>query len=477
MTSASPAKSDAPVLVVDLDGTLCRTDTLHETLLRAVQQRPLATIRALLRLREGREVFKDELAQICLLEADHLVLNQTVIDLVNDGRAAHRKTALVTATHQRQAEIIATATGLFDEVHGSDRDVNLKGAQKAAFLTDRYGAGGFDYVGDSPADLPVWTAARQAITLGASETLRQQVDAANANARHLEPPHAPVGPALRAMRPHQWSKNILLFLPMVAAHDFSAFWVVCLAALAFCLTASAVYVINDLLDLLADRAHPRKCKRPFAAGELSARQGLILAVGLITGAAVLSLFVGQLLFAATLLGYLVVTSAYSFWLKRKTIVDVITLAGLYTIRILAGGTAAAIVLSPWMLGFSMFLFLGLAAVKRQAELVDQSSTGREISGRGYFASDLPVLRGMALAAAHTSILVLALYINSPDVQLQYASPVLLWLVCPLLLYWQLRMILMTHRGYMTDDPIVYAATDKISALVFVMMVAVVLLAS
>jgi 4-hydroxybenzoate polyprenyltransferase len=354
---------------------------------------------------------------------------------------------------------------LFDEVHGSKDGRNLKGAEKARFLEDRYGAGGFDYIGDSPADGQVWESARTAITVGAGDRLKRVASAANSNVVHVSPPTPRWRAALKAMRPHQWSKNLLLFLPALAAHDLSALWPALLGFVSFCLAASSVYVLNDLVDLPADRAHPRKRNRPFASGALSTVEGLVLAVTLLAGSIVVGAIPRSSDFLAILGLCLVVTFAYSLWLKRKLLVDVLTLAGLYTIRILAGGAVAGVVLSPWMLGFSMFLFLALAAVKRQAELTDQLETGRAISGRGYQVEDLPILRNMAMSSSHAAVLLLLLYISSEDVQDLYSRPQILWVICPLLLYWLTRMVLMTHRGYMTDDPIVFAAKDRISLLV------------
>ncbi|MGI1662771.1 UbiA family prenyltransferase [Palleronia sp. KMU-117] len=468
---------DPTVLVVDLDGTLCRTDTLHEAFLGLAATRPAGVVALLGRLRDGRAAFKTHLVDNHMVDGDALPLNESVLDLVRRARDEGRRTALVTATHQRQAESVAKATGLFDEVFGTDANGNLKGEAKARFLTERYGAKGFDYVGDSRADLPVWAAARKGITVGASPALARAAESANPAVIHLDPPKSRGRAMLRAMRPHQWSKNLLLFLPVLAAHDPSALGAVVLGFLAFCLTASAVYVMNDLVDLPADRAHPRKRLRPFASGELSAATGVAMAGGLLVGAGVLGALTGNPLFLGVLSLYLATTFAYSLWLKRKLIVDVLTLAGLYTIRIIAGGAATGIVLSPWMLGFSMFLFLALAAVKRQAELTDQLATGRESAGRAYEVEDLPILRGIALGAAHAAVLVMALYVSSNDVQALYTHPQILWLICPLLLYWLLRMVMMTHRGYMTDDPIVFAAKDRVSWIWLIMVAAVVVVAS
>ena len=463
-THISPPEAGAAeiVLAVDLDGTLCRTDTLHEALLALVATAPLVRLKLPGWIGRGRAELKAELADRGLLDPDQLPLNGGVIETVRAARATGRRTVLVSAADHRQVTAVAEATGLFDEAYGSAEGQNLKGAAKAAFLSDRFGAGMFDYIGDSRADLPVWKVAREAITVGAGQGLRRAAEAVNPTTRHIDPPEGRGLAMLRAIRPHQWSKNVLLFLPLLAAHDLSLLGSAILGFLAFCLTASAVYVINDLIDLAADRAHPRKRLRPFAAGELTATTGFIMAAGLLIAAMILGLATGNPFFLTVLAVYFITTFAYSLWLKRQLLIDVLTLAGLYTIRIIAGGAAAAIDLSPWMLGFSMFLFLALAAVKRQAELTDQTVTGRTSPGRAYEVDDLPVLRGIALAAGQAAVLVLALYISSDDVRGLYAFPSLLWLVCPLLLYWVLRMVMKTHRGEMTDDPIVFAATDRVS---------------
>ena len=469
---------DAPTpLVVDLDGTLCRTDTLHEALLALVTNAPKVLFELPGTLSQGRAALKAKLADQGVIDPAELPLNEAVLDMLRTARAEGRPTALVSAADHRQVTAVAEATGLFDEAYGSAEGRNLKGTAKAEFLTQHYGPKNFDYVGDARADLPVWRAARRAITVRAGQSLRQAAAEANASVSHIDPPQDGARAMLRALRPHQWLKNMLLFLPVLAAHDLTRLWPVFLGFLAFCLTASAVYVINDLVDLASDRAHPRKRKRPFAAGDLSAVTGLMMAVGLLLAALILGLLTGNPLFIGVLFGYLVATFAYSLWLKRKLIVDVLMLAALYTIRIIAGAVAASVVLSPWLLGFSMFLFLGLAAVKRQAELTDQMKTGRQNASRAYETDDLPILRGIALASGNAAVLVLALYISSDNVQMLYGRPEALWLVCPLLLYWMLRMVMKTHRGEMTDDPIVYAATDRVSIAVIALCVVVALIAT
>lgn len=475
MTTNAPDRSI--VLAVDLDGTLCRTDTLHEGLLALAAKAPLKLLALPSWLAKGRADLKARIADHCIIEPADLPLNDAVIERIRAARDAGQKTVLISAADHRQVTALAAQTGLFDEAYGSAEGQNLKGETKAHFLTTQYGEKGFDYAGDSRADLPVWAAARQAITVGARQALRKAAEAANPNTDHIAPPQNKVRAMYRAMRPHQWSKNILLFLPMLTAHDFSSLFQVILGFVAFCMMASTVYVVNDLLDLSADRAHPRKCKRPFAAGDLSAATGAAMAAGLMLGAIVFGLMTGNLAFLGVLLLYFIATFVYSLWLKRKLIVDVLMLAGLYTVRIIAGGAAASVVLSPWMLGFSMFLFLALAAIKRQTELTDQIAMQRSSSGRAYEVDDLPVLRGIALSAAHTATLVLALYVSSENVQSLYTRPEFLWLIIPMLLHWLLRMIMKAHRGLMTDDPIIFAATDRVSLINIAACVLVVLAAA
>lgn len=474
----------APVLVIDMDGTLVRTDTLHEALFRLVSVSPFALLALLGPLRDGKAAFKRALADRMIANAGTLPLNEDVVALAREARAEGRRTALVSAADHRQVQAVAEATGLFSEAFGTGAPgaggANLAGAAKAAFLTERYGARGFDYVGDSKADPPVWAAAREAVTVAATGRVRAAAESSNDAVRHIDPPAAGLArlrPYLKALRPHQWSKNALIFMPVFTAHAFEL-WPQALAAfVAFCLTASSVYLVNDLMDLDADRAHPRKCARPFASGAIPLAHGVALAPALILAAILISVAFTPPLFLGALILYYIVTFAYSLWLKRKLIIDVCTLAGLYTMRILAGAAATGVVLSPWILAFSMFLFLALAAVKRQAELRDQKESGRgDVSGRAYRIDDLPVIRALGLSAGNAAVLVFALYINSENVRELYTRPEALWLICPLLLYWTSRMVMVTHRGWMTDDPIVFAAKDKVSIGVGALSVAAVLAA-
>lgn len=460
----SPQAPSDLVLAVDLDGTLIGSDMLHETFWSALARDPRTPVLAALALGQGRAALKRALAARAEIAVETLPYRAEVCARVEAWRAAGGRTALVTAADQALADRIAAHLGIFDEAHGSDGETNLKGAAKAAALTARFGARGFAYMGDAPADLAVWEAAGQAITVGADAGLRARAEALGVPVDHLE--IAPPAPAayLRALRPHQWLKNVLVFLPMLAAHQLTALTLVqsVLAFLAFSAVASAVYLLNDLLDLSADRAHPRKRCRPFASGAVPIAHGGAMAGGLLLLGGAVALGLGVAFLWALLL-YLLITTAYSLALKRQVVIDICVLAGLYTMRLIAGGAATGIPLSVWLLAFSIFFFFALAAVKRQAELVDGAARGvLSASGRGYRTDDLPVVTMMALASGYLSVLVMALYVNAPAVSLLYSFPEALWGISAVLLYWISRMVLVTHRGQMHDDPVVFAVRDPVS---------------
>ncbi|MCA0919095.1 UbiA family prenyltransferase [Pseudooceanicola nanhaiensis] len=456
------------VLVCDLDGTLIRSDMLDETFWAALSVDWRSFFGAVGALARGRAALKAYLAGRVDVDPATLPYVAPVLERLRAHRAAGGRTALVTAADAQVAQAIADHLGLFDEVHGSDGTNNLKGPAKAAFLADHFGAGAYDYIGDAPADLPVWAGARAAVTVGADPALRARVVTQGGPVTHIDQPQPGARLALKAMRPHQWLKNVLIFLPLLAAHALSLTTLVqtLLAFACFSLTASGVYVLNDLLDLSADRAHPRKRRRPFASGDLPLRRGMALMPALFGAALLIALLLGPL-FLAVMLVYFVTTMAYSMWLKRRAVIDICVLAGLYTLRIVAGGAAADIPLSVWLLAFSTFFFFSLAAVKRQAELRDTLMAGGEkAAGRGYEVGDLEIVTMMALASGYVAVLVMTLYVNAPNVTALYTAPQALWGICAVLLYWISRMVMLTHRGRMHDDPVVFAATDRVSQISF-----------
>ncbi|TDX21588.1 UbiA family prenyltransferase [Rhodovulum visakhapatnamense] len=458
------SENQCPVLAVDLDGTLMRSDALFESFWSALSANWRTLPGAVLALRQGRARMKRYLADRAQIDVTSLPYSEAVLDRLRTHRAQGGRVVLVTATDQDLAERIGAHLGLFDEIHGSDGQTNLKGHRKAAFLNGRYGAGQYDYMGDSAADLEVWPHARRAITVNAPPALRAAAEKVNPQIEHMtaEPPR--LQDHLKALRPHQWLKNTLVFLPVLAAHALAGPELAAstLGFVSFCLIASSVYVINDLLDLAADRQHPRKRRRPFASGRIPIAHGTWMAGGLLLGGFGIAAALGGT-FLLVMLGYYGLTTAYSMWLKRRAVVDICVLAGLYTVRIIAGGAAAGLPLSVWILAFSIFLFFALAAVKRQAELVDMAQRGKlTASGRGYTTEDLPVITMMALASGYVSVLVSALYVNAPATVAAYGQPEALWGICCVLLYWISRTVLLAHRGQMHDDPVVYAAKDRIS---------------
>jgi 4-hydroxybenzoate polyprenyltransferase/phosphoserine phosphatase len=452
------------ILIVDLDDTLIRTDSLFENFWSACSVKWDTPVAAALALPRGPLALKERLAAIKTLDPARLPYNQDVLELIRGWRRRGGRTALVTASVQATADAIAEHLGLFDEAHGSIGGVNLKGANKARFLEERFGSAGYVYIGDAPADLPVWESANSAVTVNASTTFRSRVDALGKETAHLPAASPSARDYLQALRPHQWLKNLLIFAPVVAAHQLtpSALLQSLVAFFAFSLVASSTYVLNDLLDLAADRAHPRKRRRPFASGNVKVSHGTWMApaLGLLGGA--VALLSGPKLLAM-LLAYFVGTTAYSFWLKRMVVIDICVLAVLYTIRILAGSVATGIPTSMWLLAFSTFFFFSLASVKRQAELVDGMATGAtKAHGRGYHVDDLPTVSNIAVASGMVSVLVLALYANSEPVRRLYNTPEVLWGMCLILLFWNSRIAILTHRGQMHDDPVVFAARDRVS---------------
>jgi 4-hydroxybenzoate polyprenyltransferase len=470
--TGAPEAPPTEVLVVDLDETLVQSDMLHEGIWSALSRDGRHVIGCFKALRHGKAALKSYLVEAGEIDVTRLPYDARILARLEAWRAAGGRTALVTATDHRIANRIAAHLGLFDEVHGTTPAQNLKGAAKAAVLAEQFGDVGYVYIGDSAADLPVWAGAVRAISVGASAATRRALDATGVPAEHLPPAGDRTKALLKALRPHQWLKNALVLVPLIADPNFAlpALGAALLAFVALSLAASAGYVLNDLLDLGDDRSHPRKCRRPFASGALSARHGTLMVPVLL----LLSLGVA-LLNSAALAGvvmvYFIGTTAYSVKLKRHTMVDICTLAFLFTLRILAGGVAIATPLSMWLLAFSIFIFLSLAAIKRLAELTDIRAAGRAASRRGYRVEDSAVLSQVALSSGYLAVLVFALYINEPVVSEKFGAPLLLWGVCPFLLFWVSRMTLVATRGEMHDDPLVFTLQNRTSRKVVIVIAA------
>ena len=454
----------APVpLVIDLDGSLLRSDMLYESLFALLAQHPLRALWSLLWLVRGKAALKRRLAELAPVDVSLLPYSNAVIEEIRSARAAGRPVWLVSASDSLWLRRIADHLGLFDGVIGSDGARNLRGSAKADALVAEFGWRGFDYLGDDQADLPVWDKARQVLVAHPLPKFLRQIKGKYPSARGVGSPGKPQD-RLRALRLHQWLKNLLVFLPMLAAHRFTlqALSAAAQAFLAIGLAASALYLINDMLDLGRDRAHPTKRLRPLAAGTLTMQEAMMLIPILVVGTILATSTLPHVVLAVIGL-YAGLSLAYSLLLKRLMMLDIVALAALYGVRLVLGAAAGGVHLSAWLGAFSLFFFSCLALAKRMTELSHKRGPGA-LPGRDYQSGDEPLLAALAAAAGMVSVLVFALYVNNPDVRMLYRAPGHLWLVCPVMVYWLGRVLLLAHRGKINADPVIFAATDWISLL-------------
>jgi 4-hydroxybenzoate polyprenyltransferase/phosphoserine phosphatase len=480
----NPCGSPHSTLVVDLDGTLIKTDLLMETASRFLIKQPFRFFKLLVWLAEGKSALKSHLAVTNRIDVTSLPYNQELLTWLRDEKAHGRRIVLATASHRILADQVAAHLDLFDEVLATDGTTNLKSSAKRDALVSRYGERGFDYVGNDWPDVEVWQSAAKAHVVSNSSSLIEKARSQGNLGVLMGDGKPPLAVALfKAMRPHQWMKNLLVFIPLLAAHQYMNALSVMQALLAFVvfgLTASSVYLLNDLVDVADDRHHARKRHRPLASGNLSLLHGWVAWPALLILAIVLAWPVGDLpwRFMVSMAVYLVLTVAYSFRLKQAPIVDVLALAMLYTLRIIAGATAIAVPLSFWLLSFSTFIFLSLAFIKRYSELRAARDAGQDgiLRGRGYEPQDFELVASLGGSAGYIAVLVLALYIQDSHTASLYATPAIIWLACPLLLFWISRAWLIAHRGNMHDDPIVFALKDRLSWVVVALFGAVFVLA-
>lgn len=470
MLDSQRASATIP-LVVDLDGTLTPTDTLVESVLLLAKQSPLDLLKLPLWLARGREVMKSEIARRVSVAPEQLPYRQDLLDYLRAEKAGGREIVLATAAHRSIADGVAGHLGLFDRVLATDGTRNLKGSNKLAAIREEVGPD-FAYAGDSAADLAVWEGAQAAVLVGASPAVVNAVRRKHAVEQEFPKPAAGLATWRKALRMHQWAKNLLLFVPLLTAFSFLPQDVatMLLAFLCFSGAASATYIANDLWDLGNDRRHPRKKLRPFASGALPITSGVAAAAVLLGGAFALA-FTVNTGFAAMLLAYVILTTAYSWWLKERVLLDVLVLSMLYTMRIVTGSVAVGIHTTSWLLAFSLFVFLSLALVKRCSELQLLQGRGQASAhGRDYRVVDLAVLWPMGLASALAAVVVLGLFINAPETEQRYASPMLLWGLAGLMIYWLGRLWIKTARGEMDDDPVLYALKDRGSRMAVGLMV-------
>ena len=474
-----PAQATLRPLCVDLDGTLVKSDTLVDSLLALMRTRPLLLLKLPAKLLHGKAAFKAFVTESIPLDVAHLPYNRTLLLFLQQQRGRGRAIYLATGADVHLARRVSAHLGIFTGVLGSDGATNLTGNKKLEGLRRQLGPGPFDYIGNDTPDLPMLACANEAMVANPTLSLRIGL-----KTRKIKPTQEFIErkpflqSLLKAVRLHQWAKNLLIFVPLFLSHALSVTKLLTALA-AFCcfsLTASAAYIVNDLLDIEADRRHVRKRLRPFASGDLSAFSGLCIVVAFL----LLGLLGGRFLpggFYGWLLLYLFTTLAYSSYLKRIPLVDVLALSGLYILRLLAGGAVTLTPISHWLAGFSMFLFLSLAIVKRFAELENlRASNSTPRNGRGYLLSDMEQLRSFGTASAYAAVVVFAIYISGADVTKLYRQPRLLWMIVPLIILWLNRVWLLASRGELDEDPVAFALTDRVSQLIGVVVVAIAWLA-
>ncbi|MFZ4687195.1 MAG: UbiA family prenyltransferase [Hyphomonadaceae bacterium] len=465
-TPADPPSAEAgrPMpLAVDLDGTLLLTDTLFEALGEHLRRRPLWALAQLVQLPFAIAKVKDRLTSGLNLDIATLPVNEDVLAYCREAKAEGREVWLVSAADQKVVDQVAARFGIFDRAIGSDGTTNNKGGAKARLL-EREAPGGFEYVGDSPADIKVWARAKAASHVDKGEARKRMIERMGVPvARSFDRPKAGLVTWLKAMRLHQWAKNALIFVPAILAmkiDDLPTLMTLLMAMPLLGATASGAYILNDIVDLSTDRGHPTRRNRPFASGRIKLWQAFVAAptlilVGLVGG------FLLSPAFAATMLCYLIVALACAFALKRTALVDVIALAFLYTLRLIMGAVLASVLLSQWLMVVSMLLFVSLSLAKRHTEVLRRVSAGeRRVANRGYRAEDVTLTLGLGLATATAAPLVLVLYIiESAWPPGHYASPAMLWVAPIALSIWLMRLWLVSNRSELNEDPVVFAVKD------------------
>ena len=455
--------SNARPLVVDLDGTLVRSDLLIQSAFAYLGANPLRIVRLLAAISRGKAALKAQIAGETDIDVAHLPYDEGVLAIIRQRRVEGQQVYLASASNERYVRAVADHLGLFDGWFASNDKENLSSGAKARRLVDAFGVRGFDYVGNGRADLAVWAVAYRRIAVRVTPSVRTKLT-------HMDPkavvlPDASGRPRawIKLLRVHQWAKNVLVFVPLITAQryfDVAAFGDAIGAFVAFSLTASAIYILNDLVDLDADRKHSTKKRRPLATGAVDIKAAAALIPLLLVAGFAVAFSVTPLL-AAMVFAYILLTTAYTFVLKRKMLVDVLTLAALYTVRVVGGALAISVSLSEWLLGFSMFIFTTLALIKRYVELAALADRGlSDPTNRNYRKSDLDIVAALAAAAGFNAVTIFALYISSSEVRLLYRHPQALWLICPILMYWVGRALLMAHRRMIDDDPVVFALRDR-----------------
>jgi 4-hydroxybenzoate polyprenyltransferase len=462
---SSPEGGQIP-LVVDLDGTLLGSDMLIETALSQLGDLLHFTSRLISASIRNRAELKHAFGEAAIIDPANLPYDTIVMARIGEAKAVGRKVYLASASNARVVAAIADHLTCFDGWFASSETVNLKGDAKAQLLVEAFGDYGFDYIGNDAADLSVWAHAAHPIVIRAPKRLARKLATLAPNVEYLSAVPPTWRDWLKLVRVHQYTKNALVFLPLLTSQSFSlrSILVACLAALAFSLCASGAYVVNDLIDLAADRRHPTKRNRPLASGVIPLSHAIIAAQALFVMAFAVAASISWQ-FVLVLLIYWGMTTAYSIWLKRKLFVDVVVLASLYTVRVIGGAIAIDVVTSEWLLAFSLMIFTCLALTKRYIELATlRDANLKAPTNRNYRLGDMDVIAALAGAAGFNAITVFSLYISSDAVRHLYRHPQMLWLISPVLMFWICRLLVMAGRRQVADDPIVFALHDRISIL-------------
>ena len=451
-------------LFVDLDGTLLKTDTLLESALILIKKQPWRVFSFISWSLKGKANLKQQIAFQVNLNVELLPFNEEFLSFLKKRKKDGQKIILATAANEKFANLIADYLGIFSDVLASNKSTNLKAEKKLNLIIQKNGKKDFIYAGNAIEDLPIWSKATEVIVVNTRPGIIRKITNTGKVPIVFSDSKKIYKNFLRSIRIHQWAKNLLVFGPLITSHKFTDLNLITnsiVACLSFCFCASSVYLLNDILDLENDRCHPSKRFRPFAAGDLSLKAGIFW-IPIILCISLLSAYLLNPNLFALLVFYFFLTLIYSFLLKKVPLIDVITLSFLYTLRIFYGGTAISVVISQWLLSFSIFLFISLAFMKRATELSHSIEREEDSKGRGYLPKDLELLNIFGIASGYLSVIVFALYVDSSNVKILYRNPQMLWIICVFLFYWLSRMWLKVYRGEMLDDPVLFAIKDKTS---------------
>ena len=460
------SQSNSVPLCIDLDGTLVKTDLLFESLARLLKQKPWLLFMVPLWCLQGKAVLKRKIARHISIDIDRLPYNSELLYWLRRQKSANRRLLLATAAEESLAKQIADYLGLFDGVLASNGLINLKGKRKLEALQEA-AHGAFEYAGNSRADLEIWRHCESAIAVGASSSLLRRVRKYVRNVTTFDGSFVYLRHYVAALRVHQWAKNVLIYIPLITSHQLlnpGLFGKSSICVLLFSLCCSAQYILNDLIDLESDRRHPQKRSRPFASGDVPIKTGFILVPVLLATSLIGALLLSKA-FAMLLMGYFTLTLSYSLYLKRIVLLDAFVLSGLYMSRIMAGHFVTGLAFSVWLMSFAFFLFLSLAFTKRWIELDHVKRGDHDGVGRGYEVGDIAQINLFGVCSAFLSVVIFILYVQSNKVRELYKQPELLWVLCPIFLYWISRIWILSSRGKITEDPVLFVLKDRMTYII------------